>query len=73
MSGCDGFKRIIFVTTAAAVPFWSSQPAQSSSAVTVTVTSRIVGIPRNNPLGAELERCRKVTSEQSGRTRRSAV
>jgi conjugative transfer region protein TrbK len=65
MSERGGFKRMMFVTTAAAVPFLvvaactiqlrgdSDGPPAGSSASRVT-----------NPLGAELERCRKVTSEQ---------
>jgi conjugative transfer region protein TrbK len=65
MSGRGGFKRMKFVTTAAAVPVLvitactiqlrgnSDSPSAGSSASQVT-----------NPLGAELERCRKVTSEQ---------
>ena len=65
MSGRGGLKRMMFVTTAAAVPVLiitactiqlrggSNGPAAGSSA------SRAI-----NPLGAELERCRKVTSEQ---------
>ena len=65
MSGRGGFKRGIFVTTAAAVSVLvvaactiqlrgdSDGPPAGSSASRVT-----------NPLGGELERCRKVTSEQ---------
>jgi conjugative transfer region protein TrbK len=65
MSGRGGFKRMMFVTTAAAVPVLvitactiqlrgdSDGRAAGSSASRAT-----------NPLGAELERCRKVTSEQ---------
>ena len=65
MSGRGGFKRGMFVTTAAAVPVLvvaactiqlrgdSDGPPAGSSASRAT-----------NPLGAELERCRKVTSEQ---------
>jgi conjugative transfer region protein TrbK len=65
MSGRIGFKRGMFVTAAAAVPVMvvaactiqlrgdsGSLPAGSSA-------SRVT-----NPLGAELERCRKVTFEQ---------
>jgi conjugative transfer region protein TrbK len=65
MIGRCGFKQGIFVTTAAAVSVLvvaactiqlrgdSDSPPAGSSAPRVT-----------NPLGAELERCRKVTSEQ---------
>jgi conjugative transfer region protein TrbK len=65
MSGRGGFKRGMFVTTAAAVPVLvvtactfqlrgdSDGPPVGSSVSRVT-----------NPLGAELERCRRVTSEQ---------
>ena len=65
MSGRGGFKRVMLVTTAAAVPVLvvaactiqlrgdSDGPPARSSASRAT-----------NPLGAELERCRKVTSEQ---------
>ena len=65
MSGRGGFKRGMFVTTAAAVSVLvvaactiqlrgdSDGPPAGSSASRAT-----------NPLGAELERCRKVTSEQ---------
>jgi conjugative transfer region protein TrbK len=65
MSGRGGFKRWMFVTAAAAVPVLvvaactiqlrgdSDGPPTESSASRVT-----------NPLGAELERCRNVTSEQ---------
>ena len=65
MSGRGGLKRVMFVTTAAAVPVLvvaactiqlrgdSDGPPARSSASRAT-----------NPLGAELERCRKVTSEQ---------
>jgi conjugative transfer region protein TrbK len=66
MSGRGGFKRMMFVTTAAAVPVLvitactiqlrgdsDGRPAGSSA-------SRVT-----NPLGAEPERCRKVTSEQA--------
>ena len=64
MSGRGVLKRMMFVTTAAAVPVLvttctiqlrgdSDGPSAGSSASRVT-----------NPLGAELERCRKVTSEQ---------
>ncbi|WP_082656083.1 putative entry exclusion protein TrbK-alt [Bradyrhizobium valentinum] len=65
MSRRGGFKRGLFVTTAVAVPMLvvaactielrgdSDGPSAGSSASRVT-----------NPLGAELERCRKVTSEQ---------
>ena len=66
MSGFSGFKRLLFVLIAAAVPTLvlaacaiqlrgdSSGPTGGSSASRAT-----------NPLGAELERCRKVTSEQA--------
>jgi conjugative transfer region protein TrbK len=65
MNGRAGFKRMMFLTTAAVVPSLivaactiqlhgdSGDPVGSSAA---RVTS---------PLGAELERCRKVTSEQA--------
>jgi conjugative transfer region protein TrbK len=65
MSGRGGFKRGMFVTTAAVVSGLvvaacaiqlrgdSDDPPAGSSASRVT-----------NPLAAELERCRKVTSEQ---------
>jgi conjugative transfer region protein TrbK len=65
MSGRGGFKRGMFVTTAAAIPVLvvaactiqlrgdSDGPPAGSSASRAT-----------DPLGAELERCRKVTSEQ---------
>ena len=65
MSGRGGFMRGMFVTTAAAVPVLvvaactiqlrgnSHSPPMGSSASRAT-----------NPFGAELERCRKVTSEQ---------
>ena len=64
MSGRGGLKRVMLVTTAAAVPILvaactiqlrgdsDAPPARSSA-------SRATG-----PLGGELERCRKVTSEQ---------
>jgi conjugative transfer region protein TrbK len=66
MSGFSGFKRLLFVPIAAAVPTLvlaacaiqlrgdSDGPTGGSSASRVT-----------NPLGAELERCRKVTAEQA--------
>ena len=66
MSGRGGFKRGMFVTTAAAVPVLvvaactiqlrgdADGPSAGSSASRVT-----------DPLGAELERCRKVTSERA--------
>jgi conjugative transfer region protein TrbK len=65
MSGRGGFKRGMFVTTAAAVPVLvitactiqlrgdSDGRRAGSSASRAT-----------NPVGAELERCRKVTAEQ---------
>ena len=65
MSGRGGFKRVMYVTTAAVLSVLvvaactiqlrgdSDRPPPGSSASRVT-----------NPLGAELERCRKVTSEQ---------
>jgi conjugative transfer region protein TrbK len=65
MSGRDGFKRIIFVTTAAAVP------VLVITACTIQLRGDSDGRPAGssasratNPVGAELERCRKVTSEQ---------
>jgi conjugative transfer region protein TrbK len=65
MNGLSGFKRVLFVLIAAVVPTLvvaaceiqlrgdSDGPPAGSSASRAT-----------DPLGAELERCRKVTSEQ---------
>jgi conjugative transfer region protein TrbK len=65
MSGRGGFKRGIFVITAAVVP------VMVLAACTIDLRGDGDGPPRGssasratNPLGAELERCRKVTSEQ---------
>jgi conjugative transfer region protein TrbK len=65
MSGRGGFKRMIFVTTAAAVP------VLVIAACTIQLRGDGGGPPLRssasraiNPLGAELERCRRVTSEQ---------
>jgi conjugative transfer region protein TrbK len=65
MSGRGGFKRMMFVTTAAAVP------VLVITACTIQLRGDSDGRPAGssasratNPVGAELERCRKVTSEQ---------
>ena len=65
MSGRDGFKRRMFVTTVAAVP------ALVVAACTIQLRGDGDGPPAGSsasrvtrPLGAELEGCRKVTSEQ---------
>jgi conjugative transfer region protein TrbK len=65
MSGRSGFKRMMFVTTAAAVPVLVT-------ACTIQLRGDSDGRPAGssasratNPVGAELERCRKVTSEQA--------
>ena len=65
MSGRGGFKRMMFVTTAAAVP------VLVITACTIQLRGESDGRPAGslasrvtNPLGAELERCRKITSEQ---------
>jgi conjugative transfer region protein TrbK len=65
MSGHGGFKRGMLVTTAAAVP------VLVIAACTIQLRGDGDGPPAgssasraNNPLGADLERCRKVTSDQ---------
>ena len=65
MSGRGVLKRMMFVTTAAAVP------VLVITACTIQLRGdsdgRAAGLSASratNPLGAELERCRKVTSEQ---------
>jgi conjugative transfer region protein TrbK len=65
MSGRGGFKWMMFVTTAAAVP------VLVITACTIQLRDDSDGRPAGssasrptNPFGAELERCRKVTSEQ---------
>jgi conjugative transfer region protein TrbK len=65
MSGRGGFKRIMFVTTAAAVP------VLVITACTIQLRGDSDGRPAGSspsratsPIGAELDRCRKVTSEQ---------
>ena len=65
MSGRDGFKRVMFVTAAAAVP------VLIVAACTIRIRGESNGLPVGplashvtNPLGAELERCRRVTAEQ---------
>ena len=65
MSGRGGFMRMMFVTTAAAVP------VLVITACTIQLRGDSDGRPAGswaswptNPVGAELERCRKVTSEQ---------
>jgi conjugative transfer region protein TrbK len=67
MSGFSEFKRMMFVTTAAAVP------VLVITACTIQLRGDSDGRPAGssasratNPLGAELERCRKVTYEQGG-------
>jgi conjugative transfer region protein TrbK len=65
MSGRGGFKRMMFVTAAAAVPVLVitvctiQLRGDSDGRPTRSPASRAT-----NPVGAELERCRKVTSEQ---------
>lgn len=65
MSGRGRFKRAILVTTAALAPMLVvaactiNLRGESSGPSGGSTTSGI-----DNPLGAELERCRKVTSEQ---------
>jgi conjugative transfer region protein TrbK len=65
MSGRGGFKQGMFVTTAVAVP------VLLVAACTIQLRGDGDGPPTRssasratNPLGTELERCRKVTSEQ---------
>jgi conjugative transfer region protein TrbK len=65
MSGRGGFKRGMFVTTAAAIP------VLIVAACTIQLRGDSDGLPAGssafrvaNPLGAKLQRCRKVTSEQ---------
>jgi conjugative transfer region protein TrbK len=65
MSGRGGFKRIMFVTTAAAVP------VLVITACTIQLRGDSDGRPAGSspsratsPIGTELERCRRVTSEQ---------
>jgi conjugative transfer region protein TrbK len=62
MSGRGGFKRMLFVPTAAAVP------VLVITACTIQLRDsdgRAAPASRSpNPLGAELERCRKVTPDQ---------
>jgi conjugative transfer region protein TrbK len=65
MSGRCGFKQVMFVTTAAAVP------VLAVAACTIQLRGDSDGRPAGssasratNPVGGELERCRKVTSEQ---------
>ncbi|MBR1277715.1 putative entry exclusion protein TrbK-alt [Bradyrhizobium sp. AUGA SZCCT0283] len=65
MSGRGGFKRGMFVTTAVAVP------VLFAAACTIQLRGDSDGPPAQssasratNPLGAKLERCRKVTSDQ---------
>lgn len=65
MSGRGGFKRAMLVTTAAVVPMLVVAACtiqlrgDSDSLPGGSPASRVA-----NPLGAELERCRKITSEQ---------
>ena len=65
MSGRGGFKRGMFVTTAAAIP------VLVVAACTIQLRGNSDSSPlgssasrATNPFGAELERCRKITSEQ---------
>jgi conjugative transfer region protein TrbK len=64
MSGRGGFKRVMFVTTAAAVPLVVAActiqlPGDSDGPSAGSPPSRAP-----NPLRTELEHCRKVTAEQ---------
>ena len=65
MSGRGGFKRVMFVATAVVIPVLAVAACtiqlrgDSNGPPVGSSPSRVI-----NPLRAELERCRKVTSEQ---------
>jgi conjugative transfer region protein TrbK len=70
MSGRGGLKRVMRVTTAAAVPILVAActiqlRGDSDGPLTISSASRAT-----SPLGGELERCRKVTSEQVAELRK---
>ena len=64
MSGRDGLKRVMLVTTAAAVPILVAACTIQLRGDSDAPPARSSASRATSPLGGELERCRKVTSEQ---------
>jgi conjugative transfer region protein TrbK len=64
MSGRGGLKRVMLVTTAAAVPILVAACTIQLRGDSDAPPARSSASRANSPLGGELERCRKVTSEQ---------
>ena len=70
MSGRDGFKRVMFVIRAVVIPVLVV--AACTIQLRDTSDGRTAGSSASratNPVGAELERCRKITSEQMAELR----
>ena len=64
MSGRGGLKRVMLVTTAAAVPILVAACTIQLRGDSDAPPARSSASRATSPLGGELERCRKVTSEQ---------
>jgi conjugative transfer region protein TrbK len=64
MSGRGGLKRVMLATTAAAVPILVAACTIQLRGDSDGPPARSSAFRATSPLGGELERCRKVTSEQ---------